>query len=502
MNTLLLISILLPVLLGGPLWAVGPATRSPWDFATPLFYFNDDEEDSFTVADSLTGAMIVGGTGSGKTSGSGRTLLVNMLRHGYGGMALTAKADDRGFLLDCAAEAGRGDSVVIFAPDQPWRFNFLDHQWKVGSGNVLDIENMFGTVIRTLGQGQQGNDGDYWHRSSLQLIRNCLHLLAIVKEAITPEDIFHALESAPQSTDVVKNKAWQGDSFLYGLIEKGQQREKTLTPGRQKDYAMSSDYFCKTYAAWAPETRSIVDQNVSSFLDPLLRSPLRELFCQDTNLIPEACFDGVFIICDLSKHVLGEAGRIGSILMKYAFQRACERRLFHPGDRPVCLYIDECQLYVSPEDQIFQTTARSTGVSVIQLTQNIDNLIVAMGSSWNARYMVNSLLGNLATLIIHANRSIETNKFASDAIGSTLQRLVGTNAGGYEGGPGQLHTGASTNEQLLPQILPYVFQLLKTGGEHNHREVEAYVLQQGRVWSNGRNYLPVTFRQKRRDLSA
>ena len=147
--------------------------RSPWDFATPLFYFNDDEEDAFTVGDSVTGAKIVGGTGSGKTSASGRTILLNMLRHGYGGMALTAKADDRALLLDWAAEAGRSDSVVVFAPDQPWRFNFLDHQWKVGSGNVLDIENMFSTVIKTLGQGQQGNDGDYWHRSSLQLIRNC-----------------------------------------------------------------------------------------------------------------------------------------------------------------------------------------------------------------------------------------------------------------------------------------------------------------------------------------
>jgi hypothetical protein len=193
--------------------------------------------------------------------------------------------------------------------------------------------------------------------------------------------------------------------------------------------------------------------------------------------------------------VLGEAGRIGSILMKYAFQRACERRVFRPGDRPVCLYIDECQLYLSPEDQVFQTTARSTGVSVIQLTQNIDNLIVAMGSSWNARYQVNSLLGNLATLIIHANRSSETNKFASDAIGSTIQRRVGTSAGGYDRGPGMLHNGVMTNEQLLPQVLPFEFQLLKTGGPAHDLEVEAYVLQQGRVWSNGKNFLPVTFRQ-------
>jgi hypothetical protein len=476
----------------------GAAARGPWDFATPLFHYTD--EDPFTIADSLTGVQIVGGTGSGKTSGSGRTILVSLLKHGYGGLALTAKADDRAFLLDCVAEAGRRDSALVFAPDQPWTFNFLDHQWKVGaggSGNVLDIENMFSTVIRTLGQGQQGQggDGDYWHRSSLQLIRNCLHLLAIVKGEISPEAIFRALESAPQSAEAVRDERWQDDSFLYGLIREGEGLEPDLTPGRRKDYQMSADYFCKVYAGWAPETRSIVDQNVSSFLDPLLRSPLRELFCQGTNLIPEATFDGAFIICDLSKHVLGEAGRIGSILFKYAFQRACERRRFRPGDRPVCLYIDECQLYVSPEDQIFQTTARGTGVSVIQLTQNIDNLIVAMGSAWNARYQVNSLLGNLATLIVHANRSIETNKFASDAIGSTLQRLVGTSAGGYDRSPGTLHTGMTTGEQLLPQVLPHVFQTLRTGGESNDLEVEAYVLQQGRVWSGGKNYLPVTFRQ-------
>jgi hypothetical protein len=473
-----------------------PPARSPWDFANPLFHYTD--KDVWSVGDSLTGAMIIGGTGTGKSSASGRTLLVSMMRHGYGGLMTTAKPDDRAFLLDCAAEAGRLDSVAIFAPDQPWRFNFLDHQWKAGAGNVLDLENLFASVLRTLSQGQGSEGGsDYWHRSALQLIRNCLHLNVIARDRVVLEDLFQIVESAPQKIEDVADADWQKDSFCYRLTQECIQRAGSLPPGRMKDSEMSSRYFLHYYAGLAPETRSIFDQTFSSFADPLLRDPLRGLFCTETNLVPEALFDGVIVLCDLSKAVFGEAGRIGTTVLKQSVQRALQRRLFRPGDRPVFMYIDECQLYISPEDALFQTIARGTGVAVVQLTQNIDNLVAAMGQSFIARYQVASLLGCLATLIFHANRSSETNKFASETIGATLQRRVGTNTGRNDGSPNSHHTGASTFEMLLAQVLPHEFQLLRTGGERNGLLVDAFVLQQGRVFSNGKNYLPVVFSQAR-----
>jgi hypothetical protein len=50
---------------------------------------------AWTVGDACEGVLIMGATGSGKTSGSGAHLAHAYLRAGFGGMVLCAKPDER-----------------------------------------------------------------------------------------------------------------------------------------------------------------------------------------------------------------------------------------------------------------------------------------------------------------------------------------------------------------------------------------------------------------------
>ena len=82
--------------------------------------------DHWTLRDACQGTQIMGGTGSGKTSGSGRAVALSFLRSGYGGLVLCAKPGERQLWQRYAQETGRERSLIVFDGDGTRHFNFLD----------------------------------------------------------------------------------------------------------------------------------------------------------------------------------------------------------------------------------------------------------------------------------------------------------------------------------------------------------------------------------------
>src|SRR5688572_8333638 len=67
-----------------------------FDLDTTLIKFSDSDRWShFTIRNAVEGVQIFGGIGSSKTSGSGRLLALKYLSNRFGGLVLTAKADER-----------------------------------------------------------------------------------------------------------------------------------------------------------------------------------------------------------------------------------------------------------------------------------------------------------------------------------------------------------------------------------------------------------------------
>jgi hypothetical protein len=94
------------------------------------------KRDAFTLRDLLNGGVaIFGRTGSGKTSSSGRALANAIVRHpGSGGLILAAKPEDRQMWEGIFRSAGRSDDLLVFSPEHPLRFNFLDFENLTGGG--------------------------------------------------------------------------------------------------------------------------------------------------------------------------------------------------------------------------------------------------------------------------------------------------------------------------------------------------------------------------------
>jgi len=85
-----------------------------FDLERALTHFSG--ADAWTIRDACEGCQIFGVTGSGKTSGSGAALARAFLRAGFGGLALTAKPDERE--LGSATALRPADSTT-FASSRP-----------------------------------------------------------------------------------------------------------------------------------------------------------------------------------------------------------------------------------------------------------------------------------------------------------------------------------------------------------------------------------------------
>jgi len=95
--------------------------------------------------------------GSGKTSGSGSTLARAMLKAGYGGLVLCKKTDECTTWIKYARVTGRLDQLLILNMAEPWRFNFLDYQFKrVGEGAGY-VDNAVAVFMNLIENRREGN---------------------------------------------------------------------------------------------------------------------------------------------------------------------------------------------------------------------------------------------------------------------------------------------------------------------------------------------------------
>jgi hypothetical protein len=79
---------------------------------TPLLRLSGS--DYFTLRDACQGVCVMGGIGSGKTSGSGAALAGAYLRAGMGGLVLCAKPEESILWQRYCYKYGRSASLIRF----------------------------------------------------------------------------------------------------------------------------------------------------------------------------------------------------------------------------------------------------------------------------------------------------------------------------------------------------------------------------------------------------
>jgi len=497
------------------------------------------QSDRFAVHNAFEGVQIFGGTGSGKSSGSGRALAHAFLRSGWGGLVLCAKPEERALWEHYAKETGRSHSILVINGDNGLGFNFLDYELaRIDSGATTDnVVSVLLNIIEASKKNKNSNsENPFWLDASREFLSNAIDVLLTAYGQVRLADILKLAQTIQRSEEELQDTEWQEKSFCFQTIRKAHQ--KPMRTIAKEDLQATADYFRYTFGRLDSKTRSNLVATLSSLISPFLKGKLRTLLCTDTKIVPEMTHEGIIIILDLPIKTWEQAGIVAQHIFKYSWQRATERRAKTQKTRPVFLWADECQLFTSNYDSEFQSTARSSKACTVYITQSIEAYLHAQGGNEHAVY---SMLTNFQTKIFHTNTDNRTNQYAADLIGKwkqlrhnqsnssgssrssgeSISKSKGWSSGSsgssginsqsgysYSNSENKSHS-SSTNEGMSnnqssgsQEVIDYLLQPsfftyhLRKGGRENGFIVDGVVINGGQIWSNRTPALICKFPQK------
>jgi len=465
---------------------------------------------AFRIADAVTGVCVFGATGSGKTSGPAKHLGYGYLAAGFGGLVLSAKKEERPMWQQWAAETGRSGDLVIIDGSGGWHFNPLSWEAErpdAGGGlqiNVVSILTEIAGAIQNSSAKSEGGGGDnkFWEDALHHLLTNLVDLPIFAGLEVSLPLMRSIVNSAPQSREQIDDPSWQETSACAAILREADKATEKADASIRTDFEECRNYWLQEYPDLSERTRSIIMLTFSMLVRPLITRPLRKLFSSDTNIKPEDTFDGKIIIVDLPVQDYRLSGRIANLAWKFCFQVAVMRRT-PPAKgqylRPVFLWADEAQNFVTKFDAEYQAVARSAGGCTVYLTQNRESYRRVLGNS----DAVDSLLGNLQAKFFCQN-SGETNQWAAMLLGERWVPITSSNAGrssndGIQNLNQNSHSsGVSRSEQRRYFVEPARFTTLKRGGPLHNFQVECIVYNGGYLFNNGSELLPyrlLTFNQ-------
>lgn len=462
--------------------------------------------EPMTLEDVTQGTMVLGATGSGKSTCSGRTLAMSFLAKQFGGMILTTKpgeAEEWAILCDAM---GRSDQIRYIRIDGPLKLNLLDYEaQRPGKGAELtqNLIEFFRVLLSVIGyrHRQQMNEG-FWQQTGNQLLRNLFEVFLIAKAPMSLDRISEFVGAAPDKRSDA-DEAWREIPLFGELLSAAEDsavEEMDRSAVKRLKY-----YWLVGFPDVPPETRGCVKIAFSAMLDVMRQRYIYELLSTDTTITPECIFRGHIIIIDLPVKEFGDAGVLVQCAFKYLFQRAIERRKnLGSQTRPAFLFIDEAQHFFTEYDTVFQQTARSSRVATVLLSQNINNFYAHLGGDKNAQYLFNSLAGNLNTRIFHANGDFLSNDWASKMFGTWDKPVSSISATSphhetsspFNSSEPRYTHGASTRNELLVQ--PGDFAKLRSANKRNGYQSDAYIYRVGSLFQRtGLPFIKGVFAQTR-----
>ena len=465
---------------------------------TPLVQLS--ENDDWTLRDSFEGTMVFGGTGSGKTSGSGNTFANAFLKAGYGGLVLTAKTDELKLWREWSRACNREDQLVILKPSNPYFFDFMEYEARRQDGSdTQTMVSLFMLIIEIANEGSLQTKETYWLLALRQMLRNTIDILKCSGEVLTIETMYRLIVSAPTSISRLGAADWQKDSYCFRCLTNATDHFDQASENENKedhfaDFDIAFMYWTNEFPNLAEKTRSIIVSMFTTTADAFLRGNLKRIFITDKckrPAPPELARQGAIIIMNLPVKQYEDVGRIAQGVYKLMYQKAMERSVIDEDTAGVFLYADECQYFLNSYDLQFQQTARSSRVASFYLSQNLSNFHVNLGEQGEQK--ANSLLGNLTTKIFHANSDPTTNDWSARLFGENWQLQSSTSSSFNPDDEARMTSNVS--EQKRHIIEPIEFTQLQRGGPHYDYIVSALIHQVGRVWSTGNNFIETYFKQ-------
>lgn len=487
------------------------------DLDTPLLDFGGEV---FDIRAACEAVCINGAPGSAKTSGSAKAIRTAYVKAGMGGLFLCAKVDEAPMLKAEIEALGRASDLVTIDATAAERFNILDFAaTELGGpgfeGNIVEVMRRMSEAARVAGD-KPASDGEnsYFVDGAMKWLGHAFPLLLVAEGTIRMRDVNRFITTAPASKEEMKTPDWQKD---YCAQVHQAVAHKTKEPGPSGAYATRviddhGIFFLTEVPTLDNRPRSSIASTITNLINPFLSGKLAELFCTDTTITPAACRDGKLIILDLPTLRYGAMGAVAQSLFKYLFGMSMQGKPVTDETRPVMLYMDECQNFLSSTDADLLSMSRGHKICPVFITQDQPTFFAKMGEE-----AAKSLLGKFGLRVFHASLSYETNLAAAELCGKvekfhhTRSQSYTTNSqtgGGVQEahGSSQGGTGASasasegTTGYMDYEIPPDHFATkLRTGTKANNFKVDAIVVRGNRNWKRtGRHWIQAEFDQRLR----
>lgn len=444
-----------------------------WPLDRPLIELSSG--DCLSVRDCMTGFQIFGATGSGKTSGSLATLAAAMLRDDWGMLVLTTRVGEAEQWESWAAKNGRASDVLRIEADGRHRFNFLDYLDRHPVPG-LAIPTNIGDLVMNLAKharpsGKPSETSQFFAESASKMVTQAIHLLRASGERLTLKSIARVIDAAPSHHLEAAEPHFQ-DSLIPTLLDRAYEQGS-------EHFESLGEYWLRHFPGMNERTRGDIISTLSAVIHRFTEQPIRDLIASDSGntYIPEMIDRGCVMVLDCPVITYGEAGRLFQIAMKYLTQRMILRRSNRDTTRPVAIFADEAQNFVTPFDPAYQNTCRDPRGCTIYATQSIDNYRDAIGSS----EATEALLGSLVTKIFHNNAG-STNKWAEELIANDWRKMS-SDSMNQRGEHGKHTFGLSHSDQMHAQVPAVEFTRLRTGGPQNNGIVDSILFQPGRIFS-------------------
>jgi hypothetical protein len=419
-----------------------------WSGSLDLPLLRLSNGDNFTVRDACENVLILGGIGSGKTSGAGRALRRAMMRAGAGMLVLVNKPDEVAACIEDARATGRMGSVLCI--DGQHGYNFIEHELRRhgldGVNTVVEFLMRVLEIVR-LAMPNGGRQGEaFWENSFRQLLRMIVQLLYSAYGTVRIADIIRVVHSSPTSVEELDSEAWQQRSFMCETVLKAAKQPVHRLDPEALERIVS--YFRDEFARQDVKLRTSITSTLSTSLDRFTHGRLARLFTQESNFLPgELTINGAILILNLPVLEWNEDGLIAQQIIKYAWQRVVlSRNALPPAfrDRLVCCFVDEAQAFLNSYDREFLSLSRSSRCCSVYLTQSIPSVIATIGGD-HPKHQADALLAQFGTKIFCNNSCPETNRFAADTIGRAVQRRSTFSESESSGRSGGVNMGEGSN---------------------------------------------------------
>lgn len=464
-------------------------SRDPLDDV--LFHWPDGTP--FTVRDMHRSVEVKGITGSGKTSGSGKFLTEQIVKHPRSTCVIIAqKPEDSAFYQDIFQRHKK--PLVVIEEGSKWRCNFLDTEMKAGADTRALVE-----FLTTLGEALDGGKGNsreneqFWRKFEERIIFGAVEGVHQGTGSVTAPNLQKFISTAAYKPEQGIDPKWL-EKFHHKTMQAASNKKKTEI--QTFDFEVLIDLWANEFPNMDDKPRSSGLAGVMNTLSTFNTGLVRLMCSTETNITPAAIDEGVSILLNFPFSRYGPTGRFIAGGFRYMCQKHILRRQWKPGDFWNVMTCDEFQESVTEFDAKYLAQCRSHGGCLLTLTQTINSEYSAMPN----KHKADALLSNYGLHIYHTCDA-DTAKFASNLLGQHREVFVnyspkqdvsmGEELFGAGGGSG------SISESYQAVLQPRAFMTgLRSGGPGNDYCVDSIVIRPGEVFRDGNNWQFVSFPQR------